>query len=204
MEKVNKFFRMPLTIKIQNLKRLFWVFRRPLYGKFGKRSLIEKAMFIYNRKRIYIDKFVTIRPNIRIEPIEFWEEKKFNPIIEIGKYTSIEQNCHITCANSVKIGDYVTIAGYSYITDVDHEYKDIKKGVLNQPLIVKSTSIGNESFIGMGSRIMAGVNIGRHCIIGANSVVNKDIPDYSIAVGVPAKIIKRYNFDTNKWEKIIQ
>ena len=48
---------------------------------------------------------------------------------------------------------------------------------------------------------MAGVKVGEHCVIGANSVVTKDIPDYCVAVGMPARIIKRYNFKTNTWER---
>ncbi|ELC8398753.1 acyltransferase [Clostridium perfringens] len=201
MSKLFKFLRMPFAIKIETLRRLLWFLKFFRYGYFGKNSIITSPMIIYNKKNIFIDDFVTIRWNIRIEPIKRWRNQKFNPKIKIGKHTNIEQNCHIICANSVEIGEYVTIAGYSFITDVDHEYMEIDRGVLNQPLIVKETIIGDESFIGMGSRIMAGVNIGRHCIIGSNSVVNKNIPDYSVAVGVPAKIVKRYDFERKEWVK---
>ena len=133
-----------------------------------------------------------------MEPIKFWRGKEYNPKIYIGDNTSIEQNCHITCANKVDIGSNVTILGYCCVTDINHEYKDINKKVLEQEIIVYETSIGDGSFIGMGSRIMAGVTIGKHCVIGANSVVNKDIPNYSVAVGIPAKIIKRYDFESEK------
>ncbi|PWX68720.1 hypothetical protein CYK74_14080 [Clostridium perfringens] len=54
----------------------------------------------------------------------------------------------------------------------------------------------------MGSRIMAGVKIGKHCIIGANSVVTRDVDDYSIVAGCPAAVIKRYNFNGRKWEDV--
>ncbi|MDK0954333.1 DapH/DapD/GlmU-related protein [Clostridium perfringens] len=62
--------------------------------------------------------------------------------------------------------------------------------------------MGYQSFIGMGSRIMAGVKIGKHCIIGANSVVTRDVDDYSIVAGCPAAVIKRYNFNGRKWEDV--
>ena len=135
-----------------------------------------------------------------MEPIKFWRGKKYNPKIYIGDNTSIEQNCHITCANKVYIGSNVIILGYCCVTDINHEYKDINKKVLEEEIIVYETSIGDGSFIGMGSRIMAGVTIGKHCVIGANSVVNKDIPNYSVVVGIPAKIIKRYDFESEKWK----
>ncbi|WP_317259024.1 DapH/DapD/GlmU-related protein [Parabacteroides sp. AD58] len=61
--------------------------------------------------------------------------------------------------------------------------------------------MGDESWLGYGSQIMLGVTIGKHCVIAAGTIVTKDIPDYSIAVGMPAKIIKQYNFETSKWEK---
>ena len=61
--------------------------------------------------------------------------------------------------------------------------------------------IGEGSWLGENVCVLGAI-IGRHCVIGANSVVTKDIPDYSIAVGAPAKVIKRYDFTTNSWQKI--
>lgn len=61
-------------------------------------------------------------------------------------------------------------------------------------------SIGDETWIGTGVVIAGTVTIGKHCVIGANSVVTKDIPDYCVAAGNPCKIIKRYSFETKQWE----
>ena len=60
--------------------------------------------------------------------------------------------------------------------------------------------IGEGSWLGENVCVI-GANVGKNCVIGANSVVTKDIPDYSVAVGVPAKVIKSYNFSSKKWEK---
>ncbi|WP_405373425.1 DapH/DapD/GlmU-related protein [Pseudobutyrivibrio sp.] len=73
---------------------------------------------------------------------------------------------------------------------------------MSQPLISKPVSIGEGSWIGEMVCILPGVHIGKKCIIGAGSVVTKSIPDYSIAVGNPAKVIKKYNFKTHNWEKV--
>lgn len=196
-----KFIKKPFCQKKEFIKRLFWFINGVKFKKFGKYSYIAKPLMIYNCKKIIIGKKVTIRDGARIEPIIRWANTTYDPKIYIGDYTSIEQLFHLTCANNVHIGKYVTISAFVYITDVDHGYKDIKLGILQQDLIVKDTSIGDYSFIGMGAKLMSGVKIGIHSIIGANSVVTKDIPDYSVAVGMPAKVIKRYNFKTNKWEK---
>jgi acetyltransferase-like isoleucine patch superfamily enzyme len=183
-------------------KKSSWMIQKYRFGSFGKNSVFQKPLIIYNKKRIFISNNVTIRPGIRIEPIKRYGSQTFSPEIVIGEGTNIEQCCHITSANKVIIGEKVTIAGFSMITDIDHDYMEIGKGILQQDLLVKSTEIGDESFIGMGARIMPGVHIGKHCIIGANCVVTRDIPDYSVAVGIPAKIIKKYNIITNKWERV--
>ncbi|WP_289818532.1 DapH/DapD/GlmU-related protein, partial [uncultured Duncaniella sp.] len=60
--------------------------------------------------------------------------------------------------------------------------------------------IGEGSWLGVGVSVL-GANIGRHCVIGANAVVTKDIPDYCVAAGIPARIIKRYDFDSREWRK---
>lgn len=199
--KIEKFITAPISIKIQIFQRRLYFFKKLVYGQFGRNSLMQKSTMIYNRRNIFIGNNVTIRANARIEPIKRWEEQAFNPQISIGDGTNIEQNCHITCCNKINIGKRVTITGYVCISDIEHEYENIEKGILQQPLIVKETIIEDESFIGMGARIMPGVRIGKHCIIGSNCVVNKNIPDYSVVVGIPCKIIKRYNFNTHKWEK---
>ncbi|GIO12251.1 acetyltransferase [Cohnella xylanilytica] len=180
-------------------KKTMWLFLSKRYGSFGKNSVIEKPLMLLNRKNIYIGENVTIRPNIRIELIENHGNQVFSPRLIIGAGSCIEQGCQISCSNEIVIGKNVTIAAYSYITDTDHEYRDITKGIMEQSLISRKTMVGDQSFIGIGSRVMSGVKIGRHCVVGANSVVTKDVPDYSVVVGAPAKIIKQYDFNLNKW-----
>lgn len=91
--------------------------------------------------------------------------------------------------------------------------KTIIMQIINKPIISQGAldiknnghntlKIGDGSWIGTHVAIIGDVHIGKNCVIGANSVVTKDIPDYSVAVGIPAKIIKQYNFTTNSWEKI--
>lgn len=79
-----------------------------------------------------------------------------------------------------------------YITDCDHEYRNIDVPVIEQGIVQKgqAVSIGDGSYIGINTVIVGNVKIGKHCVIGANSVVTKDVPDYSVAVGIPARVIK--------------
>ena len=89
-----------------------------------------------------------------------------------------------------------------YISDNLHSYADLSKPIIEQPIKqLKKIRIGEGSWIGENVCVI-GASIGKHCTIGANSVVTHDIPDYSVAVGAPARVVKRYNEMTQKWEKI--
>jgi acetyltransferase-like isoleucine patch superfamily enzyme len=171
-----------------------------LYGYWGKNVQIKNPCRILGRKYIYLGDNVSILDYARIEAIEQWNDKRYSPKIIIGNNVSIGQGLHLTCANEVEIQDGCEITPYCMITDIDHGYDDIEKSVSKHNLIVNKTLIGRNAFLGTGAKIMAGVKIGEHSIVGANSVVTKDIPDYCVAAGVPARIIKRYNFETESWE----
>lgn len=90
----------------------------------------------------------------------------------------------------------------SFITNIDHDYSEIDKHIMNQKFIIRHTSIGENCFIGMGAAIQAGTILGKQCIVGANAVVRGVYPDYCVIAGVPAKIIRKYNPESKKWERI--
>lgn len=93
-------------------------------------------------------------------------------------------------------------AGYVHVTDHSHGYEDIDMPISKQPLISKGpVIIEDEYWLGFSCEILSGVHIGRHSIIAARAVVTKDVPPYSIVAGNPARIVKKYNFETNKWER---
>lgn len=123
------------------------------------------------------------------------------PKLTIGSNVLIGEFCSIGCSNSITIGNNVMLAPHVHITDRNHTFEDINTPINRQPCVSQPVSIGDESWLGYGSQIMPGVTIGKHCVIAAGAIVTKDIPDYSIAAGMPAKIIKQYNFETSKWEK---
>jgi acetyltransferase-like isoleucine patch superfamily enzyme len=86
-----------------------------------------------------------------------------------------------------------------YITDQNHGYEDITIPISKQSQPERAVSIGDGSWLGHGSVVLPGVTIGQHVVIGANSVVTKDIPDFSVAVGVPAKVIRRFDESRQEW-----
>jgi acetyltransferase-like isoleucine patch superfamily enzyme len=120
-------------------------------------------------------------------------------VIEDG--TRIGHFAHIASVNDVHIGKKVLIADRVYISDNLHSYHDIEVPIMDQPISFKgNVHIGDNSWIGENVSII-GARIGRHCVVGANSVVTRDIPDFCVAVGAPAKVIKKYDFKKKKWLK---
>lgn len=126
--------------------------------------------------------------------------------IMIGDSSDIGTRNRI-CGN-VRIGRSVLIGPDNYISSVDHLYEDIETPVMIQGSYSphanghECLSIGDGSWIGCHCAIIGDVHIGSHCVIGANSVVTRDIPDFSIVVGAPAKIIKQYNTKNGTWNSI--
>lgn len=190
-----------LISKIINILRTF--FCSFFYKNYGRNSVIQNPKcLIRGRKNIYIGKNVFIRCYARIETIKSYEGQIYYPELRIGDGVNIEQSLHLICSNKVLIGDNVVISSNVFISDCNHIMTDLKVPILKQGLERKETIIGRSTFIGTGAIIMPGVCIGEHCVIGANSVVTHNIADYSIAVGIPAVVIKQYNFVTNKWEHV--
>lgn len=172
------------------------------YQHFGKNTVVYKPLLILGKKNISLGDNVFIRNGVRMEVIEKRGGQRNSGIIDIGDYVSIEQNCHITSGGQLTIGSGTTISADVYISNISHEYSDINTSVLKQPLSYKETIIGNNCFIGYGARIMPGVHLGDGVIVGTNAVVLKDVPDHSIVVGVPAKVVKRFNANDRVWEKV--
>lgn len=102
----------------------------------------------------------------------------------------------VTMGHGSGLGQHVFVAGFS------HGYADGEMNSSKQALVIKPTVIEDEAHIGANSVIVPGVRIGKRSQIGAGSVVTRDIPPFSIAVGNPAKVIKRYNQETKIWEKV--
>lgn len=99
----------------------------------------------------------------------------------------------------VKMGSGSGLAQNVFVSGFNHGYKDGTMNSSVQPLEIKPVEIGEDSHIGANSVVLAGVRIGKRCQIGAGSVVTKNIPDFSVAVGNPAKVIKKFDFEKGIW-----
>jgi len=151
--------------------------------------------------------YISLGPDVcigklaRIEGVTIYNGKRFTPNIIFRQGCTVQQGLHLTCANSVVIGKNTAIAAYVTITDIHHPYDDVTLPIERQDIDVSEVVIGDDCKIYNGAVITPGVHIGKHVTIGANAVVTCDIPDYSVAVGAPAHVVKSYNFKTKQWER---
>lgn len=174
---------------------------------FKNARLIRFPFRVRGKQYIKIGKGFTTGFNCRIDALNINNlGEKY--LIEIGENVEINDEVHIGATEKIIIEDNVLIASKVYISDHNHgSYKgDEQDSPMSIPKERKIHSspikIEKNVWIGELCCILQGVTIGEGSIIGAMSVVTKDIPPYTIAVGSPAKLIKRYNFENKKWDKI--
>jgi acetyltransferase-like isoleucine patch superfamily enzyme len=110
--------------------------------------------------------------------------------LSIGNNVSIHEMCYVSAAGGISIGDDVSIAHASTIMSTEHVYSDSFLPIRESGIQAAKVRIGNDVWIGAGVKILAGVTIGDHAVVGAGAVVVRDLAARSVAVGVPARVIK--------------
>ncbi|WP_251106390.1 acyltransferase [Alloacidobacterium dinghuense] len=152
---------------------------------------------------MHIGNNVNIRQGARLEVVLGPNSRI--PRLHIGNNVNIEQNVHLVCHSRLTISDNVSITGNCAIVDVTHPYSDVNNLTKIGDRILDENSfveIGYGSFLGFSTIVLPGVRIGKYCIIGAHSVVTHDIPDYSVAAGNPAKLLKQYDAIRGVWQRV--
>ncbi len=207
LRKIVHFWREPLLNKVYHLGTAYYkakgfLLYRLLFADFGNGSYIRRPLLILYPNFIQIGKKVGIRDGVRLEIVPSGIRV---PSLAIGDNTNIEQNVHIVCRNRVHIGSNVSITANCAIVDVTHPFEDVSdpnkigSRVRDDESFVE---IGDGAFLGFGTVVLPGVRIGSKAVIGANSVVVRDVPDYSVAAGVPAVVKQAYDFAKQEWTRV--
>lgn len=185
------------------LNYLYWKRISRKLGEAKDRVYFDSTVSILNPDAVYFGSNVGVGAGTRFLPIKSSVGKVYQPKIVIGDGCQIGKNNSFASIHSITVGKNVLFAGNVHMTDHSHGYEDISLPMFKQPLISKGgISIGDECWLGFGCEILSGVHVGKHCVVAAHAVVTKDVPDYCIVAGNPAKVIKKYDFEKRIWERI--
>ena len=187
-----------LRIKNTLFIRIYRLFYKRKFKEFGEKSSVVFPLKINGMSNISVGNNVYIAYKTWLAALPHTGDE--NCLLEIGDGTVIGNFNHIYATKQIIIGKNVLTADKVYISDNQHEYEDILQPILKQKIKQLNTVIiGDGTWLGENVCVI-GAKIGKNCVIGANSVVTRDIPKYSVAVGSPAKIIKRYCQDDKIWK----
>lgn len=174
--------------------KLHWYAYAKQLGSLGEASNVGSGLQIRGMKYIHIGHRFTAGKGLTLQAWDNYGEETFSPHLTIGDDVMLTDFVQISCADSVKIGNRVLVGQSVYISDNSHGGTDkasLTKPPVDRPLTVKGpVIIEDDVWIGRCATILSGVHIGKGAVIAAGAVVNKDVPAYSVAAGVPARIIK--------------
>lgn len=108
-----------------------------------------------------------------------------------------------TLIGPVKIGNDVRLAQNVVMSGLNHDYEDVSLPISQQGVSTAPIVIEDETWIGSNAMVVAGVTVGKHCVIAGGSIVTKDIPPYSVVAGNPARVLKQYNKTSKTWERVV-
>ncbi|MCX2479503.1 acyltransferase [Pedobacter sp. MC2016-15] len=185
-----------MLIPANDFRPRLWVrlFVNPFKHKRGKGSIVRSRtridVFPFNNfqlgEKSLIEDFSTINNGVGD--------------VYIGNESVVGIGC--TVIGPVNIGNHVIMAQNIVVSGLNHGYEIIDIPPSEQKTITNLITIMDDVWIGANCVVTSGVTIGKHAVIGAGSVVTKDVPPFSVSVGNPARVVKQYNFETAKWERI--
>ncbi len=163
------------------------------FGRFGPNSVIcFPPNTLFNEQYIHIGDGTLFGPQITLSAgMVPGQEMVTDPVISVGDRCLIGKGSGIVGHLEIRIGNDVWTGHHVYITDQNHGYADLNLPISKQVMPERPVSIGDGSWLGHGTVVLPGVSIGRHVVVGANSVVTGDLPDNCVAAGVPARVIKQ-------------
>jgi acetyltransferase-like isoleucine patch superfamily enzyme len=201
----HRFFNFSLLEKLESFSELYWSLKTRFYyarffGRVGKNSKILKPMRLSNIGNIFIGDGVVINKYAFLLTLSI--PGSGTPQLVIGDGCIIGHMNHITCVDEVIIGKRVLTADRVHISDNSHVYANPNIAIADQGVTSRGkVSIGDGSWIGENVSLLS-CRIGRNCVIGSNAVVMSDIPDNCVAVGIPARIVRRFDPLTSEWERV--
>jgi acetyltransferase-like isoleucine patch superfamily enzyme len=192
----------PLRSQLGAVKKI--IFNRPLGLKcMGKNSAVLHPRLMSGRAHITLGTRSVVMNGCRIQAICKYGSQVFAPSISIGDDVYIGHYSFIAAIEEIRIGNGCVFSDYVYLNDSSHGIDPANGLIMLQNLESKGPiHIGMNCFLGYRVAVMPAVTLGDWCIVGANSVVTRSFPPYSMIGGAPARLIRRYSPEQGKWISI--
>ncbi|MDP1821495.1 MAG: acyltransferase [Acidimicrobiales bacterium] len=168
------------------------------YGGYGTNTWVVPPSRVTTPERIFLGDDVTILEHAFLSVVA--AVPGVTPTLRIGDRTRIGRLAHIACVGEVEIGADVLASERIFIGDTYHGYEDPTKPVIQQPMAApRAVRIEEGAFLGIGCAVLLGVTVGAHAYVAAGAVVTRDVPDRSLAVGNPARVVRRWDERAARW-----
>lgn len=178
------------SVRIRN--KAFSLLVGGAFAEFGAASVVQLPVRLAGEARMRIGREVFVGANAWLQVLDLGDGAT-DVAIEIGDRSAFAGGCVISAARSLTIGVDVSFARNCYVADHSHAYTDSDATIASQGLTdINPVVIEDGVWLGENVVVLPGVTIGRGSVIGANSVVTQDVPPYTVALGIPARIIRRF------------
>ena len=173
------------------------------FGRFGPGSFIAWPVnTLLNERYMWIGRDTRIGPHVSLSVgMAPGQAAVCDPALRIGDRCVIGRNSAVVAHLSIELGDDVWLGHDVYVTDQNHGYEDVTRPISEQFQEERPVSIGERAWLGTGVIVLPGARIGRHVTVAAGSVVTRDLPDFSVAAGNPARVLKRFE-EGKGWQKV--
>jgi acetyltransferase-like isoleucine patch superfamily enzyme len=180
--------------------------RARTFGAFGTGSgILFPTVALYGEPYIRIGTNVIVGPYCTLSAgVMPGHVPDNDPVVTIGDDVLIGRGSGVVGHRSVSIGDGVFTGHNVYITDANHGYEDVHETIGRQFAGPKPVVVGAGSWLGHGTIVLPGSHIGEHVAVGAGAVVTGELPSFSVAVGNPARVIRRYDTGREEWVKVLR
>jgi acetyltransferase-like isoleucine patch superfamily enzyme len=168
--------------------RLLHPYRARQFHSFGEGSTLDRPDWVYGPWSIAVGARVLILRGAWLAVERSAWGRGEEPVLRIGDGVAMRPRCALSASESIVIEDNVVLGSGCSVVDSDHTHAP-HENVLFNPALTAPIRIGRGSWLGDRVTVLKGADIGAHCTIGAGSVVRGTIPDYSVAVGVPARVV---------------
>jgi len=196
--------RQPGSTLVRALRHLRQQLLRPRgLNRLGSLTRVARPFTFVHGERISIGDRVLIGRNTLMQPIVRYLDQSFSPELVVGDDCYIGPDCQFHCVNGISLGRGCVLSDQVYVSDVGHGLDPRAGLIMDQPVHSKGpVRIADGCFIGFGSVVLSGVQLGQHCVVGARSVVTKSFPAYTMLSGNPARQIGSFDVSTGRWTRV--